>query len=243
MEDKILDEILKLKKEFVRIKNIGLIKSLRKGPTGVGYTFETMLHKKEDQATKPDFGSIELKCKLGYSKSDLTLFNCAPTKEGKVATLYLFEKYNYLRYGQEKDYILFERKVFNKYYITINKHYFKTFIDYEAKRIYIQSYSNNKFIENVCWWDFSKLSDYLTIKLSNLAIITAYPYRKNNETYYKYFNIKFYKLTSFYKFLELIEKDKIYFSFYIRKINGNIVTNKVIVRIKNKYIEELFYII
>ena len=32
------EDIKKLKKEFRKIKNMGLVKSLRKGSTGVGYT-------------------------------------------------------------------------------------------------------------------------------------------------------------------------------------------------------------
>ena len=40
------NNILELKKEFDRIKKLNYIKSLRKGSTGVGYTFETLINKK-----------------------------------------------------------------------------------------------------------------------------------------------------------------------------------------------------
>ena len=87
------EDIQVLKKKFKRIKAMGLIESLREGTTGVGYTFETLLNKREDQKCKPDFGCVELKCKFAYSKSSLTLFSCAPKRYGESALKYIFEKY------------------------------------------------------------------------------------------------------------------------------------------------------
>ena len=34
---------------------MGLIAPLRRGSTGIGYTFETLLSKKEDSESNPDF--------------------------------------------------------------------------------------------------------------------------------------------------------------------------------------------
>ena len=52
------EDFISLKKEFRRIKNMGLIETMRKGGSGIGYTLETLLNKKEDQECKPDFKSI-----------------------------------------------------------------------------------------------------------------------------------------------------------------------------------------
>ena len=43
------ENIIKLNNEFKRIKNIGLVKSMRKGPTGIGYTFETLINDNKQQ--------------------------------------------------------------------------------------------------------------------------------------------------------------------------------------------------
>ncbi len=48
-----------LEEEFVKIKKLGEVKSFRRGTTGVGYTFETLLCKKEDQLCKPDFWTLK----------------------------------------------------------------------------------------------------------------------------------------------------------------------------------------
>lgn len=240
------NDVKMLKKEFVRIKNMGFIKAMRKGTTGIGYTFETLLNKKEDQESKPDFKSIELKCKLGYSKSAITLFNCAPKRKKGSALNYIYENYSHFHNGNTNDSKLFERKVFSKYYITREEIYFKLVVDFYHTEIIMKSYENGKYIEDVCSWDFKLLERKLKGKLSNLAIIQAYPYRKNHELYYKYLKMNVYKLKGFLEFLHLIVEDKIYVNFYIKSALGD--NNKRVIydhgvgfRIKNEYIEELFY--
>lgn len=53
-----IDEI---KRRLTAIKNMGYVKSLRNGPTGIGYTLETLLEIDENNISSPDFGEIELK--------------------------------------------------------------------------------------------------------------------------------------------------------------------------------------
>ncbi|MBE5806316.1 MAG: hypothetical protein E7313_06400 [Clostridiales bacterium] len=235
-----------LKKEFRRIKRRGLIESLRSGPTGVGYTFETLLNKKEDQECKPDFNSIELKCKLAYSKSLLCLFNCVPTRNGESAIKYIFENYNHYRYGNKNSYKLFERKVYSKYYIERFKISFKLKVDYINTEVVMKSYFDGIFIEDVCKWNFKVLERKLKSKLNFLAIVQAYPYNVENKLYYKYVKMNIYKLKGFFEFLQLIENDKINVSFYMRETISDsgekiIEDHGVGFKIKTKYIEELFY--
>jgi len=240
------EDIKLLKEEFRRIRTLGFVESLRDGPTGVGYTFETLLNKKEDQDTKPDFKSIELKCKLGYSKSSLCLFNCVPTRNNESAMKYIYNTYGHFRFGNEKDYKLFERKVYSRYAIKRFGYEFKLKVDYYNMQVIMKSYYNGSFVENVCHWDFKVLERKLKIKLSCLAIIQAYPYLRKNKKYYKYVKIDFYKLIGFFEFLRLIETDKVFISFYMRSALGNngeniIKDHGVGFKLKNNCIEELFY--
>ena len=46
---------------FKQIKEKGWIQSKRKGPTGIGYTFEELLGKQEDNMPIADFQGIEIK--------------------------------------------------------------------------------------------------------------------------------------------------------------------------------------
>lgn len=67
---------------FDRIKNMGLISSLRAGSTGIGYTFETLVGIQENNDQVADFKGIEIKCKRkkgGASGGKINLFQLGPT--------------------------------------------------------------------------------------------------------------------------------------------------------------------
>jgi hypothetical protein len=59
---------------FVEIKDGGFIRSTRRGPTGVGHTFETLLGLQEDNIAMPDLGEVEVKARRAGSGSMVTLF-------------------------------------------------------------------------------------------------------------------------------------------------------------------------
>ena len=204
-----------LRKKFNEIKNVGLIKSMRNGTTGIGYTFETLLGKKEDSQEFPDFHGIEIKSKLGYSKSPMTLFNCIPKRNNESAINYILSNYSWKE--KNKPSFIFSNEVCCA---KINKKYnynFNLQIDYFKKRIIMQSYKNNIFIENVCYWDFKDLNKKLNTKLKSLAIVYAYPYKIKNKLYYKYLKMNTYKLKGFFEFLKLISENKINIQFYLKK--------------------------
>ena len=240
------EDIIKLKNEFKRIKNMGFIKSLRKGTTGLGYTFETLINKSEDSECKPDFGTVEIKCKLGYTKTDLTLFSCVPKRNNISAVNYIFEKYSYYRYNNYNTYRLFHRKLFCKYALEINDYKFYLKVDYYNQELIMQSYKNDVYVEDVCKWNFSELKEKLEQKLYTLAIVTGYPYTIDNELYYKYVKIDFYRLKSIFDFLYLIEIGKIHIEMYLREgVNKlgdyKIENHGISFVIKRDSIEDLFY--
>lgn len=64
----------KVKKKLSKIKKMGYVKSLRKGPTGIGYTLETLLKIGENNISSPDLGEIELKAQREKHTGMTTLF-------------------------------------------------------------------------------------------------------------------------------------------------------------------------
>jgi len=66
-----LDEI---RQKLSAIRYKGFVRSLRKGPTGIGYTLETLLEIKENNISAPDFGNIELKAQRENHNGMTTLF-------------------------------------------------------------------------------------------------------------------------------------------------------------------------
>ena len=64
-----------LQKELKTLKEKGFLPSLRKGPTGIGYTLEKYLNLKENNLAIPDIGGrVELKATRRGSGSLITLF-------------------------------------------------------------------------------------------------------------------------------------------------------------------------
>lgn len=66
-----LDEF---REAFARIKGLGYVSSTRRGPTGVGHTFESLLGFEEDNVALPDLGEVEVKARRVDSGSMVTLF-------------------------------------------------------------------------------------------------------------------------------------------------------------------------
>jgi MvaI/BcnI restriction endonuclease family len=66
--------IEQIKKKLSAIKKLGYVKTLRNGPTGIGYTLETLLEIRENNISSPDFGEIELKTQRERHSGMTTLF-------------------------------------------------------------------------------------------------------------------------------------------------------------------------
>jgi hypothetical protein len=67
-------DIDQFKALFLKIKEKGYVKSMRKSSTGVGKTLETLLGIKENNLIVPDLGEIELKAHREDSSNLITLF-------------------------------------------------------------------------------------------------------------------------------------------------------------------------
>jgi hypothetical protein len=67
-------DIDEFKNRFSVIKKLEYVKSMRKGPTGIGKTLETLLGITENNLIVPDLGEIELKAHRDGSTNLITLF-------------------------------------------------------------------------------------------------------------------------------------------------------------------------
>ncbi|PNR91851.1 MULTISPECIES: MvaI/BcnI family restriction endonuclease [unclassified Petrotoga] len=85
-----------LKKKLDDIKNMGYVPSLRKGPTGIGFTLESLLGLTETNIPVPDLGGrIEIKAARRDSNSLITLFTF---NRGvwQIRTIDFIEQYGYI---------------------------------------------------------------------------------------------------------------------------------------------------
>lgn len=230
--------------KFKEVKNKSFNKSLRAGYTGIGFTYEALIGKKEDNSYNPDFNGIEIKTKLGYSKTSITLFTLVPQSEKGIK--YIYNKYAYKRSNNQSLKCLRCDVYSNLNFLTQNKYIMRLRINRLMRMIeLIVLNSSYEKIDGCIYWTFESLKERLETKLQTLALVKGYPYKKNNEMVYKYTNLSIYKLKNFETFIKMIEENKIYITFNIgthrsKKRYGQIYDRGTAFKINSKYIEELF---
>ena len=211
----IYKEFYDLNKRFIQIKKLGWVASLRDGPTGVGYTFESLLNKKENNFRKPDFKNIEIKTIKYLSKRKIHLFNATPEPLLFNSIYTIVKRYGY----PDKDYPNY--KVFN---ISINavdekqvgNNCLRLFVNRKKRKVYLLV--RNIFDRSVdmdYYWSFDYLDRVLREKLTNLAIIWSCYKKEYNHDMFFYTKIDYYKYTNIENFILLIEKGLIEITFKI----------------------------
>ena len=217
MQENILESIKELKEKFKKIKNVPFHKSLRKGSTGIGYTFESLIGKKEDTSYQPDFKGIELKTKFGYSKSPLTLFGLAFKRDDDINIYkYLVKKLGYFKNNQ-KEIKHLAVEIYTKKLTKMKSGLFLTLKinlnENKIKLVIIDEQFN--IIDNNIYWNLNDVYERLLIKLNYMALIKGYPYKYKNEIYYKYTSLNIYKLKGTEEFLKLLQAGYIFITISI----------------------------
>ena len=211
-----IDDYISLKEKFNNIKNMGWIESKRKGTTGIGYTFETLLGKEEESFPIPDYGTIEIKTRYRNSRYPISLFNATPDGDYLFPMQQLYDNYSF-PYGKNKMYNVFYAKMSAVEEINAGRYNkFKLAINHEKQQIRIivrDKFDNIK--DTGISWSFPFLKEKIERKLKYLALIKADVHTYPNAQYFRYYKINFYMLTNFETFISLIESGIITVTFMI----------------------------
>ena len=201
------EDVLKLKTNFEKIKSIGWIKTKRNGSTGVGYTFEKLLNLEENSLEIPDYNSIEIKTQRIKSNSYVSLFNAAPDGNCLFSIEKLRNNYGYPD-KVLKIYKVIHCDIFGDRLKNLGSKYkIKLKIDWINQEIQAVILDNClQIANNEISWSFTLLKEKLLRKMNYLAFIRADNKFINDVEYFKYTQLNIYKLKSFDKFVELIEK-------------------------------------
>lgn len=205
-EENMKNNITNLKRKFLKIKEMKYVKSINNNNSGMGLTFEKLLGKKIDNFPLPDYHNIEIKTKLAYSNSPITLFRLAPEGNSLFEVNRLVNNYGYYT-KNSKEYKYLNGKVYAGIKSKLNYNYmFELRNNYDSNKLEMLIYNRSgKLIDSSTYWDFSKLENALFRKLQYLAIVVTYSTTIHNDRYYKYYKLKIYKLKTFMDFLKGID--------------------------------------
>ena len=208
-------DFLKLYFEFKKIKAQEWIPSRRNGPTGIGYTFEYLLNKKEDCMRKPDYLDIEIKTMRYFSKRKIHLFNLSPKciDDSPTKRLVNLLGYPHKKYPNSR---VFYASVNAQEYSKVGYKLLKLKLDYEHKKIWLLAKNiYGKTYKLDIFWDFSDIENALCEKMNKLAIVKALHKEINGKDHFYYTSINFYRLRFPLTFVQLIAKGIITINFKI----------------------------
>ncbi len=244
MKNEIYEEMKKLKLEFYKIQCKNWIKGNGSSFKSIGETFEELLHKSKDNDILPDYNGIELKTKAEKSQPYMGLFSMAldnrPLRMKK-----LYELCGYPS-RKNKNYKVFYAKIFANKKTNIGYRFsFQLNVNFELKIIQLLIYDYHTLLNEDMSWSFAELKNRLEHKLTYLAKINAKKDKIDNQIYFKFTQINFYKLKNFKTFLNLIDNGKIRvnikLSFHEKgNLLGEIYDKGTTWEIKEDDIEKLF---
>lgn len=205
-----------LTKEFDKIKDLGWVKSVHSGFSGIGLTLESLLGIDTNSLPYPDFNGIEIKAKRCFGRGFVTLFNCVPTGPHIKETERIKDDFGY-RCKELPEYKILNCSVYSHYKSRVGyKYFFELKIDREKEKLFLLVFDVfGNLVEDVVYWDFDILKEKLMIKTSYLGIFLSYVRKIDCIEYFKYYKLLIYHLKGFDDFIDLIERGIIRINFKV----------------------------
>jgi len=187
-------------KKLEQLKNQGFIRTLRKGPTGIGHLLENELGLKETNIAIPDIGGrVELKATRRSANSLITLF----TFNRGVWRIKQKELINKYGYKDEKERQALYNIVNNK---TPNTQGFYLVSD-PAKHLMILKNEDEE--TNIAEWSTYVIAGKFMTKLDRLLLILADAKLENGTEYFHFNEAYLLENPTPEKFLEAFDKSEL----------------------------------
>lgn len=172
----------KFKLEFKKLKEKGFIPSTRKGPTGIGHTFETALKLDENNLAFPDIEGIEIKAHRDEVKSMITLFTFNK-KAWQMPPLEAIRKYG------SKD---ANGRLGMYYTMSLKPNSAGLFLTVSDTEISVQHTSG----EVVATWQLENLAERFLQKIPALLFVSAHTEERAGKEYFHFYRAQLMKGTS-----------------------------------------------
>jgi hypothetical protein len=174
--------IKEFKNKFKQIKALGYVPTMRKGPTGIGYTLETLLGILENNIANPDIEGSELKAHRINANNLITLFTFN-NKVWKMPPLEAVKKYGSLDKNGRKGLY---------YTMSLKPNSAGLFLDVQKTEISVRHISG----EIIATWQLKVLADRFIQKLPSLIFVSAFNEERDDVEYFHFYRAQFMKGTS-----------------------------------------------
>ncbi len=161
------------KQKFQELRKKGFVKSLRKGPTGIGFTFETLMGVYENNLALPDIDGIEIKAHRDNSNSMITLFTFNK-KAWQINPLEAIRKY-----GSYDD----NGRLGMYYTMSLTPNSAGLFLTVNNEEISVQHISG----EIIATWQLSILAERFSQKVPALLFISAHTEERAGIEYFHFY--------------------------------------------------------
>ncbi len=198
-----------LKSKLIEIRNKGYIDSLRNGSSGVGYTLETLLGKKEDTFPFPDYNGVEIKSYRKNPDRNIHFFSIVPDGD------FLFPYERILQYVgyPDKDYP--EYKVFHmdlnaKVKTRVNRITNAwLYVDRNERKVSFLASKMGRMVPINVSWSFDEILQRITTKIKRLLLVEAEFKTYNGKQRFHYTKFRYMELKKNDLFIDLIESGTI----------------------------------
>ncbi len=225
-------QLKELKKRLEILNNKGFIKTLRRGPTGIGHLIENELGLKETNIAIPDIGGrVELKATRKNNNSLITLF----TFNRGVWRLNQKELINIYGYKDEQGRQALYNTVSNE---IPNTQGFYLISD-PSKHLIILKNKNEK--ENIAEWSTYVIAGKFMTKLDRLLLILADNKFDNDIEYFHFNEAYLLENPTPEKFIEAFEKNILFIDLRMHlKDTGGVRNHGTGFRISEKNLMDLY---
>ncbi|MGL6225594.1 MAG: MvaI/BcnI family restriction endonuclease [Thermoguttaceae bacterium] len=167
---------------FRQIRERGFVPAQRRGPTGIGYTLETLLGISENNDARPDLEGAELKAHRTKGKSMITLFTFN-NKAWKMPQLEAVKQYGSLdRDGRQGLY----------YTMSLKPNSAGLFLNVQNTEISVCHISG----QIVATWSLDTLAERFLHKIPQLVFVSAFTEERDGVEYFHFYRAQLMQGTS-----------------------------------------------
>lgn len=226
-------------REFLRrfdaIESMGFVKTRRPGPTGVGYTLESLLGIKENNSPRGDLLGMEIKAYRDdevffNDRTRMNLFLKEPIWVDDLTTADRIRKYGYVgKFNRQSWY----QSVTNKQ----NQNELTLRVQRDLQRVELEKSSRV-----IGYWTFDTLERRLREKLTEMVFVSAATQHNGAEEVFHYRSVTWCNRPALTSFLELIESGDVVLELRMHlKESGSARNHGTAFRLHKHRIRDLFH--